>query len=81
MPELLRVRDVAAVLGISRRVAYDLIRRGALPGVVRVGRAIYVRRLALDAWLRGADGRAAGGDVGGPAALDSLAFLAGRTSP
>jgi len=52
-PELLRVREVAALLRVSRRVCYDLVSRGVLPGIIRAGRAIYVRRRVLQAWLEG----------------------------
>jgi excisionase family DNA binding protein len=51
--ELLRVRELAQRLGVSRRVAYQLVARGVVPGVVRVGRAVYVRRRVLQAWLEG----------------------------
>lgn len=51
--ELLRVPELAQRLGVSRRVAYQLVARGVVPGVVRVGRAVYVRRRVLQAWLEG----------------------------
>jgi excisionase family DNA binding protein len=54
-PELLRAPQVAQILGVSVRVCYDLVSRGVLPGVVRVGRAIFVRRRALELWLSGRD--------------------------
>jgi len=50
---LLRVPELAQRLGVSRRVAYQLVARGVVPGVVRVGRALYVRRRVLQAWLEG----------------------------
>ena len=53
MGELLRVPELAQRLGVSRRVAYQLVARGVVPGVVRVGRAVYVRRRVLQAWLEG----------------------------
>jgi excisionase family DNA binding protein len=37
-PELLRVREVASLLGVSRRVAYSMLARGILPGAIRAGR-------------------------------------------
>lgn len=43
---MLRVRDVAAQLGISRSFAYDLIARGELPAV-RVGRRLLVPEAAV----------------------------------
>jgi len=51
--ELLRVPELAQRLGVSRRVAYQLVARGVVPGVIRVGRAVYVRRRVLQAWLEG----------------------------
>lgn len=43
---MLRVRDVAAQLGISRSFAYDLIARGELTAV-RVGRRLLVPEAAV----------------------------------
>jgi excisionase family DNA binding protein len=51
--ELLRVREVAALLGVTRRVCYNLVSRGVLPGVVRSGRALFIRKRALERWLQG----------------------------
>jgi excisionase family DNA binding protein len=67
-PELLRVRDVAALLGVSLRTCYDLVARGTLPGVVRAGRRIFVRRRVLVAWLSGRNGAVGSGEGDGPAA-------------
>ena len=50
---MLRVPELAQRLGVSRRVAYQLVARGVVPGVIRVGRAVYVRRRVLQAWLEG----------------------------
>jgi len=54
---LLRVGEVAAVLGVSKRVAYAWVAAGVLPrgAVLRAGRAVYVKRLALERWLAGRD--------------------------
>jgi len=67
-PELLRIPELARRLGVSLRVCYDLVTRGTLPGVVRVGRRIFVRRRALEAWLIGRDGAVGSGEGDGPAA-------------
>jgi excisionase family DNA binding protein len=67
-PELLRVSEVARRLGVSRRVIYSFIARGTLPGVVRVGRAVYVRRRALELWLSGRDGAVGSNEGDEPAA-------------
>jgi excisionase family DNA binding protein len=52
--QLLSIREAARVLGLTPWVAYRLARERRLPGLVRLGeRRIYVRRAALEAWLRG----------------------------
>jgi excisionase family DNA binding protein len=66
--ELLRVSEVATLLGVSRRVTYSMLARGVVPGVVRVGRAVYVRRRALELWLSGRDGPSVLARGDGPAA-------------
>jgi excisionase family DNA binding protein len=48
--ELLRPRDVAAPLGVSRARVYQMIRDGELPTIV-VGNAIRIPRRAWEAWL------------------------------
>ncbi len=55
---LLRVAEVADILGVSPRVAYEWLIRGVIPPevMVRAGRAVYVKRLALEEWLAGRDG-------------------------
>jgi excisionase family DNA binding protein len=48
------VEEAARLLGISRGLAYDLARRGELPGAVRLGeKRIVVSRAALEAHLAG----------------------------
>jgi hypothetical protein len=49
-------------------VAYSMLARGVVPGVVRVGRAVYVRRRALELWLSGRDGAVGSCEGDGPAA-------------
>lgn len=51
MPELLTVDEVAAFLRISVDAVRARIDRGALPGVVRLGRSVRVRRDDLRAWV------------------------------
>lgn len=48
---LMRIREVAASLGIGRSMAYELAASGRLP-VVRIGRAVRVPRAALDEWIK-----------------------------
>ena len=43
----IRVEDAAVVLGISRGLAYDLARRGELPGALRLGHRFVVRSAIL----------------------------------
>ncbi len=51
------VDDLAARLGVRRGRAYDLVREGRVPGVVRIGRQIRIDLDAVDDWIR------AGGDA------------------
>ena len=44
----LSVDEAALRLGIGRSLAYDLARRGELPGVLRLGRRLVVSRAMLD---------------------------------
>jgi excisionase family DNA binding protein len=56
---LLRVAEVAEILGdVSPRVVYEWLARGIIPPevMVRAGRAVYVKRRALEAWLDGRNG-------------------------
>jgi excisionase family DNA binding protein len=48
------VEEAAAVLGISRALAYELVARGELP-CLRLGRRIVVPRRALLALVEAAD--------------------------
>jgi excisionase family DNA binding protein len=79
-PELLRIPQVAQILGVSKRQAYDWVVRGILPGVVRAGRAVYVRKQPLERWLQGhAEAASFGGD--GPAAHAGVEFDGGAPRP
>ena len=42
------VEEAARHLGIGRSLAYDLAKRGELPGVLRLGRIYRVSRCGLD---------------------------------
>jgi excisionase family DNA binding protein len=50
----LSVDEAAQVLGISRGLTYELVRRGKLPAV-RLGRRIVIPRHALDTLVRPSD--------------------------
>ena len=47
------INEAANLLGISRGLAYDLARRGELPGCRRLGKRYLVVRKQLDRWLGG----------------------------
>lgn len=49
-PLLLRVPEVARLLGVSRTRAYVLVQRGELPAI-RIGQSVRVSRRALEAWI------------------------------
>ena len=50
VPLLLTIKEVQDVTRLGRTKVYELMRDGQLP-VVRIGRAIRVRREALEQWL------------------------------
>ena len=50
------VTEAAAMLGISRNHAYDMVKRGELP-VVRFGKRILIPRIALEKRLERCDGQ------------------------
>ena len=51
-PVLLTADEVAALLRTSRKAVYDMVERGALPGVTRIGRRVLVHADVLLDWLR-----------------------------
>jgi hypothetical protein len=52
-PELLPILQAAKRLGLTKRQAYDWATRGIIPGLVRVGRRLFVRKRVLEFWLSG----------------------------
>ena len=46
-PEFLTVEEAAALLRVNRKTLYESIRLGQVPGVVRIGKALRIRRAAL----------------------------------
>ena len=44
--------EAAEVLSVSRTRIYEMIQRGELPGVVRLGRSVRVSSESLRAWVR-----------------------------
>ena len=47
----MKVEEAARFLGIGRQTAYELARRGELPGARRLGGRIVVSKRALEAFL------------------------------
>jgi excisionase family DNA binding protein len=47
---LLRMPEVATILGIGRSTVYELVQRGDLPAV-HVGRAVRIPSAALQRWV------------------------------
>jgi excisionase family DNA binding protein len=43
----LTVNETAKLLGIGRNQAYEAIKRGEIPGVIRIGRRLLVSEAAL----------------------------------
>lgn len=54
------IEEAATFLGVSRWLAYELVKRGELP-TVRLGRRVLVPRAALDRMLEGTQGAGANG--------------------
>ena len=52
-PMVLTVDEAAELLRVDRKTVYESIRRGELPGVVRLGRSIRIGRGALLEFLAG----------------------------
>jgi len=51
LPLLLTADDTACLLRTSRKVVYEMIRLGRLPGVTRIGRRVLLRRDRLLEYL------------------------------
>ena len=49
-PMLLRAEDVSKLLSLGRSTVFQLLASGELP-VVRIGRAVRVRRADLEPWI------------------------------
>lgn len=57
------VEEAGRILGISRGSAYELARRGELPGVIRLGRRLVVSTAALEKLLAETGGGAESGEA------------------
>jgi len=51
-PYLMTVDETAVLLRTSRKAIYNMAERGAIDGVVRIGRRMLFRRDGLLDWLR-----------------------------
>jgi excisionase family DNA binding protein len=49
--EYLTVPEVADLIRTTPKAIYDLVWKGRLPGVVRLGRRVLVKRASLLRWL------------------------------
>lgn len=52
LPELLTAADLATSIGVARRTVWTWVRRGSVPGLVRLGTRIRFRREDVDRWIR-----------------------------
>jgi excisionase family DNA binding protein len=50
---VLTVPELAAMLRLKPKSVYDLIARGEIPGIQRIGRAVRAHRPTVVAWLAG----------------------------
>ncbi len=51
LPVLLTSAEVADLLRTSQKATYAMVARGQLPGVIRIGRRVLIRRDDLLRWL------------------------------
>ncbi|WP_342377331.1 helix-turn-helix domain-containing protein [Myxococcus stipitatus] len=59
-PDFLTVEEAAALLRVNRKTLYEAIRLGQVPGVMRLGRVLRIRRITLVQWPSGNSGPALG---------------------
>lgn len=60
VPDFLTVEEAAALLRVNRKTLYESIRLGQVPGIVRLGRVLRIRRSSLLNWMPGNSGPALG---------------------
>ena len=59
---VMTVKEAAALLRISKGLAYEMVRQGSLP-TIRLGRRILVPRSALEQMLNAAGGQSEGSNL------------------
>jgi excisionase family DNA binding protein len=52
-PRTISVAEAGAMLGIGRGLAYELAKRGELPGVIRLGHRYVISRARIEQVLAG----------------------------
>lgn len=52
------VPEVAEILGISQAKAYEHVKSGRIPGIIRLGSRIVIRKKVLDDWVDNPDSSA-----------------------
>ncbi|TKC90017.1 helix-turn-helix domain-containing protein [Polyangium fumosum] len=57
LPAVLTADELAALLRVDRKTVYNLITRGDIPGVRRLGKTIRISRDAVLRWLSEGQGR------------------------
>lgn len=51
LPDLVTIQELAVALRTSPKAIYAMVERSQLPGVVRIGRRILIRRDSIVRWL------------------------------
>jgi excisionase family DNA binding protein len=53
VPVVMTVDELARLLRVNRKTAYEAVARGLVPGARKLGRSIRINREAVLLWLRG----------------------------
>ena len=52
MDSLLKIEDIAKLIGVSEKSCYDKYKKGFLPYPIRIGRLLRWRREDIETWLQ-----------------------------
>lgn len=52
-PDVLTIEELASMLRVRRKSLYEMVARGAIPGVQKIGRVWRAHRPTVVAWLAG----------------------------